>query len=57
MAEIGSVPGAALTVAPLGHAALQRADFDVLYALHGALALLTGLLCLPVDTRPRAAPR
>ena len=53
--QIGSVLGVALTVALLGHAALQRADFDALYLLHGALALLTGLLCLPVDTKPRAA--
>jgi hypothetical protein len=42
-------------VALLGHAALQRSDFDVLYLVHGTLALLTGLLCLPVDTRPRPA--
>lgn len=54
--QIGSVLGVALTVALLGHAALQRNDFDALYLLHGALALLTGLLCLPVDTRPRPAP-
>ena len=53
--QIGSVLGVALTVALLGHAALQRADFDALYLLHGALALLTGLLCLPVDTKPRVA--
>lgn len=52
--QIGSVLGVALTVALLGHATLQRADFDTLYLLHGALALLTGLLCLPVDTKPRA---
>ena len=53
--QIGSVLGVALTVALLGHAALQRTDFNALNALHGALALLTGLLCLPVDTKPRAA--
>jgi EmrB/QacA subfamily drug resistance transporter len=53
--QIGSVLGVALTVALLGHAALQRADFNALYLLHGALALLTGLFCLPVDTKPRAA--
>ena len=53
--QIGSVLGVALTVALLGHSALQRADFDALYLLHGALALLTGLLCLPVDTKPRVA--
>jgi EmrB/QacA subfamily drug resistance transporter len=54
--QIGSVLGVALTVALLGHAVLQRADFNALYLLHGALALLTGLLCLPVDTKPRVAP-
>lgn len=51
--QIGSALGVAITVALLGHAALQRSDFDVLYLVHGTLALLTGLLCLPVDTRPR----
>jgi MFS family permease len=51
--QIGSVLGVALTVALLGHATLQRTDFDALYLLHAALALLTGLLCLPVDTKPR----
>ncbi len=50
--QIGSALGVAITVALLGHATLQRADFDALYALHATLALLTGLLCLPVDTRP-----
>ncbi len=53
--QIGSVLGVALTVALLGHAALQRTDFNALYLLHGALALLTGLLCLPVDTKPQLA--
>jgi EmrB/QacA subfamily drug resistance transporter len=53
--QIGSVLGVALTVALVGHAALQRSDFDALYIVHGTLALLTGLLCLPVDTRPQAA--
>jgi len=53
--QIGSVLGVALTVALVGHATLQRADFNALYGLHGALALLTGLLCLPIDTKPRAA--
>ncbi len=53
--QIGSVLGVALTVALLGHTGLQSADFDALYLLHGALALLTAALCLPVDTRPQAA--
>lgn len=50
--QIGAVLGVAITVALLGGAGLQRGDFDVLYALHGTLALLTALLCLPIDTRP-----
>ena len=40
----------------LGHATLQRDDFDVLYLLLISLALLTALLCLPVDTKPRPPP-
>ncbi|MDI1480368.1 MFS transporter [Polyangium sp. y55x31] len=50
--QMGSVLGVAITVALLGHAALARADFNRLYGLHIVLALLTGLLCLGVDTRP-----
>ena len=51
--QIGSVLGVAITVALLGHDTLQRADLNALYLLHGALALLTGLLCLPVNTKPQ----
>ncbi|MEY2621334.1 MAG: Multidrug resistance protein stp [Pseudomonadota bacterium] len=50
--QIGAALGVAITVALLGSATLQRADFDVLYLLHAALALLTGLLCLAVNTKP-----
>lgn len=53
--QIGSVLGVALTVALVGHATLQQTDFNPFYLLHGGLALLTGLLCWPVDTKPRAA--
>jgi len=52
--QIGSVMGVAITVALLGHAGLQRVDFTWLYGIHIALALLTALLCLPVNTRPAA---
>ena len=52
--QIGSVMGVAITIALLGHAGLQRVDFDRLYGIHIALALLTALLCLPVNTRPAA---
>ncbi|MDP9097135.1 MAG: MFS transporter, partial [Pseudomonadota bacterium] len=50
--QIGSVLGVAITVLVLGHGALQRGDFTLLYALHVGLALLTAVLCIPVDTRP-----
>jgi EmrB/QacA subfamily drug resistance transporter len=53
--QIGSVLGVALTVVLLGHATLQLADFHAVYLLHAALALVTGMLCLPVDTKPRLA--
>lgn len=51
--QVGGVMGVAVTVALLGHEALALADFRWLYAAHVALALLTGLLCLPVRTAPR----
>jgi hypothetical protein len=53
--QIGAVLGVAVTVLLIGHAGLQRGDFDALYATQIALALLTALCCLPVDTRPRQA--
>ena len=52
--QIGAVLGVAITVLMLGHAGVLRADFTPFYALHVGLALLTALLCLPVDTRPVA---
>ena len=52
--QIGSVMGVAITVALIGHGALVHADFQPLYLSHVALALLTGLLCLGVNTRPGA---
>lgn len=51
--QVGGVLGVAMTVGLLGHAALTRGDFNGLYAIHAALALGTGLLCLPVNTRPQ----
>jgi EmrB/QacA subfamily drug resistance transporter len=52
--QIGAVLGVAITVLLLGHAGVQRSEFTPFYALHVGLALLTALLCLPVDTRPVA---
>jgi EmrB/QacA subfamily drug resistance transporter len=54
--QIGSVLGVAATIALVGHASPQLADFRDLYAAHVALALLTALLCLRVDTRPPRQP-
>lgn len=53
--QIGSVMGVAVTVLLLGHAGLTHANFMPLYACHVGLALLTALLCLPVNTRPISA--
>jgi len=53
--QIGSVLGVAITVVLIGHGAVQHADFQQVYALHVALALLTAALCWPVNTRPASA--
>ena len=49
--QIGSVIGVAITVLLLGHAGLTHASFMPLYGCHVALALITALLCLPVNTK------
>jgi MFS family permease len=54
--QIGSVIGVAIIVLLLGHAAVQRSDFDVVYALQSTLALLTAALCAMVNTRPAVRP-
>lgn len=51
--QMGSVLGVAATVALVGHASPQVADFRGLYLTHVALALLTAILCLRIDTAPR----
>ncbi|MED5618453.1 MFS transporter [Ideonella sp. BN130291] len=50
--QIGGVLGVAATVALVGHTNPQLADFRQLYATLVALALLTAMLCVRVDTRP-----
>ncbi|WP_203561428.1 MFS transporter [Ideonella livida] len=50
--QMGSVLGVAATVALVGSTTPQIADFQSLYLAHVGLALVTGLLCLRVDTRP-----
>ena len=54
--QIGSVIGVAVIVLLLGHGAVQRSDFDAVYALHIVLALLTAALCAMVNTRPAVRP-
>jgi EmrB/QacA subfamily drug resistance transporter len=54
--QIGSVLGVAITVVLIGHASLTRADFSQLYGMHVALALITGALCLAVNTKPKPQP-
>jgi len=52
--QIGGVLGVAITVGLLGGAdGVLRTDFHLLYGLHAGLAVLTALLCVPVNTRPR----
>lgn len=53
--QIGGVLGVAITVLLLGDGLVQLDDFKPLYLIHVGLAVLTGLLCLPVDTRPGSA--
>ncbi|MNC83592.1 hypothetical protein D3C75_1376390 [compost metagenome] len=53
--QVGGVLGVAITVLLLGHGVASHADFSPIYGAHVGLALLTALLCLPVDTRPRTA--
>ena len=50
--QIGAVIGVALTIVLLGHGSLVRSDFTPVYAAHVTLAVITALLCLPVNTRP-----
>lgn len=51
--QVGTVIGVSLTVLVLAKADLQIADFHRMYAIHITLALITGLLCLPVNTHPK----
>jgi EmrB/QacA subfamily drug resistance transporter len=51
--QVGGSIGVAITVMLLGHNAVHRVDFNAVYSLHVALALVTAGLCTLVHTRPR----
>lgn len=51
--QVGTVIGVALTVLLLAKSNLHIADFHWMYAIHISLALMTGLLCLPINTHPK----
>lgn len=51
--QVGTVIGVSLTVLVLAKTGLHIADFHRTYAIHISLALLTGLLCLPINTHPK----
>ncbi len=50
--QIGTVIGVAITVLLLAKAPLQIIDFKTTYAIHISLALITALLCIPINTKP-----
>jgi EmrB/QacA subfamily drug resistance transporter len=51
--QIGSVMGVAVTVLLLGHGSLTHDSFVPLYVSHVLLAVLTAVLCIPVNTKPQ----
>jgi MFS family permease len=51
--QIGMVMGVALTILLLAHPNLQLADFKKAYLCHVILSLLSAVLVLPVNTRPK----
>ena len=54
MRQFGSVVGVALTVVLLGDSTLQLAAFQRLSWTYAGLVCLAALLCLPVQTKPKA---
>ncbi|MDI1309663.1 MAG: DHA2 family efflux MFS transporter permease subunit [Methylotenera sp.] len=50
--QIGAVIGVSITVLLLTKSSLQIADFKPIYSIHIVLALITALLCIPINTHP-----
>jgi predicted MFS family arabinose efflux permease len=53
--QIGMVMGVAITILLLAHPNLHLMDFKKAYLCHVILSLISALLVLPVNTRPKAA--
>jgi hypothetical protein len=51
--QIGTVIGVSITVLFLGKPQLQIADFKTTYSIHIGLALITAMLCIPINTHPK----
>lgn len=51
--QIGTVIGVAITVLLLAQVKLQITDFTPVYSIHIALALVTAMLCIPINTHPK----
>jgi hypothetical protein len=52
MRQIGTVIGVAITILLLSVSEMQVSDFTILYATQIALALLTAVFCIPINTHP-----
>jgi EmrB/QacA subfamily drug resistance transporter len=51
--QVGTVIGVSLTVVFLAKTPLQIVDFKTTYGIHIGLALITALLCIPINTKPK----
>lgn len=51
--QIGTVIGVSITVLVLGKAQLNPTDFTPTYSIYIALALITAVLCIPINTHPK----
>ncbi len=51
--QIGAVIGVSITVLLLAKTPLQITDFKLTYSIHIALALMTAILCIPINTHPK----
>jgi EmrB/QacA subfamily drug resistance transporter len=55
--QIGTVIGVSITVLFLAKSQLQIADFKPTYLIHIALALMTAMLCIPINTHPKQSSK